>query len=273
MPPLFYVDESICTRDGLCAAECPLGIISMKDGVPSPVKRADELCLRCGHCVAICPSGAFSHRDMAAQECSPIERPRLWGPEQTEQFLRFRRSIRHYKDQPVEKDKLSRLMEMARYAPSGHNNQPVSWLVLYEKQQVREAGSHIVGWMRNLAQKHPKFAQAMHMDLIIASWEAGQDKVCWDAPHLIVTHAPQALATSASACMIALTYLDLAAPSLGLGTCWSGFFTFAASAWQPLKDFLALPQGHACFGAMMAGYPKYSFHRLPSRNTPPITWR
>jgi len=65
----------------------------------------------------------------------------------------------------------------------------------------------------------------------------------------------------------------LAAPSLGLGTCWAGYFTAAANFYPPLQEALALPQGHLPYGAAMVGYPKYGYQRMPPRNKPEITWR
>jgi len=38
--------------------------------------------------------------------------------------LRSRRSIRHFKDKPVESDKLEKLLEIACFAPTAKNNQP-----------------------------------------------------------------------------------------------------------------------------------------------------
>jgi hypothetical protein len=34
-----------------------------------------------------------------------------------------------------------------------------------------------------------------------------------------------------------------------------------------------LPQGHKCFGAVMLGYPKYKYIRIPMRSVPIVTWR
>jgi nitroreductase len=72
---------------------------------------------------------------------------------------------------------------------------------------------------------------------------------------------------------IALTFLDLAAPTVGLGACWAGFFMMAAAQSPQLQELLALPEGHACCGALMIGYPKYAYHRLPTRKEPAISWR
>lgn len=75
------------------------------------------------------------------------------------------------------------------------------------------------------------------------------------------------------ACTIALTYLELAATSMGLGTCWAGYFNVAATSFPPMQEALALPPGHQAFGSMMVGCPKFSYHRLPLRNPPAISWR
>ncbi|RJP88125.1 MAG: hypothetical protein C4518_11280 [Desulfobacteraceae bacterium] len=112
----------------------------------------------------------------------------------------------------------------------------------------------------------------MHMELVVGAWDFGVDVVCRDAPHLVIAHGLAADATAQSACTIALTYLELAAPSLGLGTCWGGFFGAAAMFWPPLQEALALPKGHVCYGTAMVGRPKFKYHRLPARNTPKVTW-
>jgi nitroreductase len=172
----------------------------------------------------------------------------------------------------VERDILAKLIDIARFAPSGHNSQPVNWLVVYDRDKVRRLAGLVVDWMRHLLSEDPATAKARHMDLIVDLWEAGIDAVCRSAPHLIIAHAPEDEGTAPAACTIALTYLDLAAPSFGLGTCWAGFFNAAASLWPPLRRFLGLPERHISFGTMMIGYPKYTYHRLPFRNEAQITW-
>jgi nitroreductase len=96
--------------------------------------------------------------------------------------------------------------------------------------------------------------------------------ICRGAPHLIIACAPKDYPWAATDCAIALTYLELAAPSFGIGACWGGFFTAAARQWAPLQETLALPADQIVCGAMMVGYPRYRYHRLPLRNEPPITW-
>jgi nitroreductase len=107
----------------------------------------------------------------------------------------------------------------------------------------------------------------------IAGWDSGVDMICRGAPHLVIACGPENLPISATDCAIALTYLELAAPSFGLGACWAGFFTAAARQWSPLQQALALPEGHVVCGAMMIGYPRFRYYRLPLRNEAQIMWR
>jgi nitroreductase len=81
------------------------------------------------------------------------------------------------------------------------------------------------------------------------------------------------MATAAVDCSIALTYLELAAFTMGLGACWAGWFNFAANHYAPLTEALGLPEGHAAFGAMMLGHPRHRYQRIPRRKQPDIVWR
>lgn len=269
------IDESKCKRDGICVAECPLKILAMadKESVPAPVPGADALCIDCGHCVAVCPHGALSQRTMDTTACPPVNPDWQLGPEQAEHFLRSRRSIRVYKKKTVEKEMLTRLIKVASFAPSGHNRQSVHWQVVYDTAELKTLTGLVVDWMRYMVKEQPDFAASMHLDLVIGAWEADVDTVCRDAPHLILVHAEKADPTAQTACTIGLTYLELATQSFGLGACWAGFFNVAAMFWPPMQKALALPDGHGACGAMMVGYPKFKYHRLPLRNTPRITWR
>ncbi len=139
---LFTVDQEKCQRDGLCAAECPAMLIEItgKESFPTPIAGAEELCINCGHCVAICPQGALSLKTMAPEDCPPVRKELLLTAEHCEHFMRSRRSIRKYKEKPVPRDLLTRLIEVARYAQTGSNSQPVHWLVIRRGQRSKPPG-------------------------------------------------------------------------------------------------------------------------------------
>lgn len=271
---LFVIDEEKCRRDGLCVETCPLKIVELKEGhpIPTPVEDADSLCINCGHCVSICPYGAFTLKTMTPDQCPEIREDLKPTPEQAAQFLRARRSIRIYKDQPVEKEVITGLIDLARYAPSGSNRQPIEWLVVHDKKDVREIAEMVIDWMRYLLTEKEAFAKSLSMDRIVDKWEEGDDLICRRAPHLLITHSSLADISAPQAGTIALTYFDLAASAHGIGVCWAGYVYRASAQWPPLQKFLSLPEGHGCFGAMMVGYPNFKYKRMPLRNEPRITW-
>ena len=73
--------------------------------------------------------------------------------------------------------------------------------------------------------------------------------------------------------MIALDYFELIVASVGYGTCWAGDFYNAAIRYQPLIDYLNLPADNVCYGAVVLGYPKYKYYRIPERNNVKVIWR
>ncbi|MBI9074533.1 MAG: nitroreductase family protein [Desulfatibacillum sp.] len=272
--PLFTVDPEKCNKDGICVLECPMGIISMenKDAPPIPAPTAEEGCIHCGHCVAVCPTGALSLADMQPEQCLPVQKDWHLSPEKAEHFLRSRRSIRRYKDTPVSRETLEELIRLASYAQSGHNSQPVQWRVVYDKEKVHELAGHTIDWMRRVTTAEPALAEMLHMDRLITAWEMGYDLIMRSAPHLVVAHADADSRPGPVACHIALTYAELAAPPLGIGTCWAGFFTAAANGWQPLRDALGLPDNQEVHGGLMVGVPKFKYYRMPLRNAPKVNW-
>lgn len=271
---LLTVDTEKCKRDGICSKVCPAGIIELKDkeAFPTLIDGGDKLCINCGHCVAVCPHAAMAHLTMKPEECPPIRSDWLLGPHQVEHFLRSRRSIRTYQKKQVDKEVLASLINIARFAPSGHNRQPVQWLVIYESDQVQRLAGVVIDWMRQLIAEDSPLVTALNLPRVVAVWEGGQDIICRDAPHVVVAHAHQEDRAAPTACTIALTYLELAAMSFDLGACWAGFFNAAATFWPPLQAELGLPEGHISFGAMMVGYPKFEYQRLPLRNEARIMW-
>jgi nitroreductase/NAD-dependent dihydropyrimidine dehydrogenase PreA subunit len=271
--PLFAVDPALCKRDGVCVAECPTRIIELApDGTtPRVPVEMEEFCRNCGHCVAVCSQGAVTLATMAPGQMPPVRADWLPAPEQVEYFLRARRSIRSFTSRPVERKPLAKLIDIARFAPSASNRQPVKWMVIEDRAEVRRLAELVIDWVRAGLPTQAPVARRNNQR-VLSLWESGVDMICRNAPHLIIACGPKDYPWAVTDCAIALTYLELAAPSFGLGACWGGFLTAAARQWAPLQEALALPEGQIVCGAMMVGYARYRYHRLPLRNEPPIVW-
>jgi nitroreductase/NAD-dependent dihydropyrimidine dehydrogenase PreA subunit len=273
--PTITIDEQKCKRDGICVAECPLGVIERTDErtMPRPTEDADEFCIKCGHCVAVCPHGALAHRECDPADCQPIRKELSLSQDQIRQFLMSRRSVRNYRDKPVDRDILEKIFHVVRYAPTGHNDQQVKWLVIQDQREVQRFAGMVADWMRYMIKEMPTAIANLHFERVVKRWEGGRDIICRNAPHIIMAYGSSLDPSARSSCLIALAHLELAVRMFGLGACWAGYFHLGAMYWPPMIKEINLPENHEPYGAMMIGYPQFAYHRIPKRNEPAIQWR
>lgn len=274
---LLTIDTNKCQKDGACVRECPFAIIAFREdtGYPEIVPGGESGCIACGHCVAVCPYGALSHEEVRIQDCPDIQQRLTINEEQAVQFLRSRRSTRLYDERPVEEEKIQRLIEVARYAPTASNMQEVEWLVLREKSKIRGLAAATIDWLRkrlgddpNMAILYPRFP------LIVKLWDDGRDSILRNAPVLVIATAPKEAANGMVDVTLALCSVDLLAPAMGLGTCWAGLLQGALLASSSLRDLAGIPADHGHYYPLMLGYPKVErYYRLPERRPPKITFR
>jgi len=269
------IDETKCKQDGICAAECPRRIIIQKDDKSFPqIVLADEVnCMACGHCVAVCPHGALSVTGVAIEDCPEIEKNLVLSQDQTEQFLRSRRSIRCFKDKAMDRGILEQLINTARYAPTASNAQQLHWTVIEGRDNLEQLSRETINWMERVIEAQPDSSVADYFRPVVAGWATGYDGILRTAQTLIIPSAPKENANGLVDLSIALAYIELAALPLGVGTCWAGLLRGAMLATPKLLESMGLPEGHTWFYPMMIGYPKFKYHRLPERDVPVIHWK
>ena len=142
--------------------------------------------------------------------------------------IKARRSIRSYKDQPVEPVKLQQVLDAARLAPSASNRQDWKFIVVQDPQ-TRQA---LVSACHNQA----FVGQA---PVVIAA--------CSTNPARTMASGQPAAAVDLA---IAVDHMTLAAVELGLGTCWIGAFDAPAVA-----KLLHLPSNAVVVHVLPLGYP------------------
>ena len=270
---MIIVDQSFCDRCGICSTVCPIAIIEPADegSLPRIPKEKEGACIACGHCEVSCPSGALSLDLLPDEEEGGSMAAGEIPPGALATFLKARRSVRHFKPDPVDKETIRRLLDITRYAASGGNRHPVQWLVMYDRKEVHHIAGLTIDWLQELAKSnHP---MGLYAGRLIEDWKKGHDRICWNAPHLLFAHVPGDAPIGATDATIALTCFDVAAPAFGVGTCWAGFVSNAAMNHEPLVKFLALPPGRKVAYGMMFGYPRYRTYKIPRRKPAEITWR
>ncbi len=268
---LIQVDQEKCTRCGLCAQVCPTSVISMGNQGPEALQSS---CIACGHCVAVCPQAALDNRKAPLVKQSPLSSESVLDAGAAARFLRSRRSIRCYKQQAVPREKILQMLDVARLAPSGGNSQGVAYHVIDNADILRKITAVTVDWMEEQMQQGSPWGKYF-AGLVQEYRKSGQDVILRDAPCLVVAVTNKRMfASGRDNTHFSLAYAELYAPTLGLGTCWAGFFeACAANGYQPLLDLLALPKAMVVTGGLMVGFPKYTYKRLVDKNPLQVTWQ
>ena len=267
------VDQDLCTRCGICSNACTMGLIDPADEntLPRIPNAKAGLCIHCGHCEVFCPSQALLLNDRPDEKVPLPAGAGTIAPDEMGYYLRKRRSVRRFTKDPVPKEKILELLDIARYAASGGNGQPVEWIVVHDPEKVKKIAGLTVEWMKTLVNSnHP---MSGYVPGLIAAWGAGYDPICRGAPHLLVATIPEGNPIAPTDAIIALTHFDVAAPAFGVGTCWAGFVAMAAVSYEPLQKELGIPAGRKSAYAMMFGTPQYRIYGIPRRKPLKVTWQ
>ncbi|MBL4932757.1 nitroreductase family protein [Clostridium paridis] len=259
---LITLDQEKCIKCGLCVKECPERVLELSKNGPKEI--STEECISCGHCVAICPQEAIDNiKTPLSNQISSKKFPKL-SPEEAENFLRSRRSIRSYKETPVPREKLIDLVNIAHFAPSGHNLQGISYAIIDDRDILDKAVMIAI--------------EEFEKDKVSSNFtkpyrEKGIDTILRGAPCLILATADSNFPRGRENSILSLSYLELYAPTLGLGSCWAGMFErISMKDNSPLLKLFNITNNKKITGAVMVGYPKYTYSRLVDRDSLEFTF-
>ncbi len=256
---LVTVNEERCVKCGLCVAECPMGVLKLESTGPKEVN--PNACFACGHCVAICPKEAIDNKKSPLAKQSNIEKSPKLNAEDAKNFIRSRRSIRSYKNTPVPREKLMELVDVAHYAPTASNSQGISYLIVDDKKSIELAVEECIKWFEK-----DSTLSKMLAGMIKGYREYNVDTILRDAPSIILALADADFRNGRENSILSLSYLELYAPSLELGSCWAGLFEICArSENSPIHRLFNIPENKRITGVVMVGYPKYSYQRFTDR--------
>jgi nitroreductase/NAD-dependent dihydropyrimidine dehydrogenase PreA subunit len=266
----FTIDKTICTSCQLCAKNCIARIIEMSDGYPVIPADKEENCYKCQHCLTVCPTGAVSILGLKATDSRPLA-GNYPNPDQLETLIKGRRSIRSYKQENLEPEVINRLLEVAWHAPTGKNCRQVLFTVVDDLEKLAKLRSQIMSRLGeivrggNLPERMAPFADYVQL------WEEkGIDTLFRGAPHLLIASAPKDMATPTQDCLIAMSYFELFAQSMGVGTVWDGLLFWTINALMPeMRTILQIPENHEIGYMMVFGKPAVEYART-AQHTPPL---
>ena len=153
------------------------------------------------------------------------------------QLVQARQSDRSYdKERPVEPEKLERILEAARLAPSACNAQPWRFVVITDKELAQKAGKAAAGLgMNKFAKDAPVHILVVEESMNITSFLGAKIK---DKYFPLIDIG------------IAAAHITLAAESEGLGSCILGWFDE-----KEIKKLVGIPANKRLLLDITIGYP------------------
>ncbi|MCX8015036.1 MAG: nitroreductase family protein [candidate division WOR-3 bacterium] len=149
-----------------------------------------------------------------------------------EEVIKQRKSCRNFSEQPVEGEKIFKVLEAARLAPSWQNRQCWRFVVVQDKELIKK-----IGQLRPLNYNINFFLRKVPV-IIVACADPKDSGHRAGIDYYLVDVA------------IAMEHLVLAATEQGLATCWIGAFD---EDW--IKKLLAIPKQVRVVALTPLGYP------------------
>ena len=289
------IDVEKCNGCGLCVDVCKDFSITMKDGKAIISGQAVFGCIGCGHCMAICPKGAIiiEGRFTSPDDLFPLpDKEEKASYEALLALFQRRRSIREFKDKPVEQEYIDKIIAAASQAPMGIPPSDVNILVINGKENAfrfsKDYCEYLVSlkWMVSplglifMRIFYGKENGALFRDFIkplIETYDShmkkGDNIVTYEAPLVLYFYgSPYA---DPGDPLIAATYAMTAAESLGLGTCMIGGvhpFIQSGKAAEKFRQKYGIRYKSKEGLMVIIGYPRVKYQNGIMRTFANVDW-
>lgn len=242
------IDVDNCIGCGMCAKVCVAHNITVKN------KKAETVlddCLMCGQCTAICPKKAISISGYNTEQIDMGDNISL-NPEDVLEVIRFRRTIRQFKQKEIPNEIIEQILEAGRLTHTAKNMQDVSFVVLNkEKNYVEQMAVSLFRKIKPLADFFSPMARNNKIN---------NHFFFFKAPIAIVI-----LAKDKTNGILAAQNMEFVAEAHGLGVLYSGYFTMAANASHKIKKAIKVPKGKKVAMTLVLGFPDVNYLRSVQR--------
>jgi nitroreductase len=255
------------------------------------VEANENSCALCGHCVGLCPAGAITHNKMDMGNFTAIRGSEIIGIDDFIQFIRERRTHRHFTNKKIPRKDLDVLIDTVRYAPTGGNDQTVEVILVQDPERRKRLSDLAVDHMavvgadlarqlqelKTAGKRNPEEmlrieGRARFSEFLVQARKAGRDPVFYEAPAVAIFHSTVQTVTPKDNCVIASTTMGLLARTLGLETTYIALFENAARAYSPIMEELNLPRDNQVFSVLAIGYPRFKYYHTVDRKPIRTRW-
>ncbi|MFA4916938.1 MAG: nitroreductase family protein [Syntrophales bacterium] len=283
---LHIVNMETCKGDGICADICPENVLEIVDGKAATVEGRADTCIMCGQCVAVCPTESLQMPELPAKDFQDLARmPFSYG--EFLDFLRLRRSVRVFKDRPVEQDLTEKVLAAAATAPMGFPPHSTEVLVINRREEldfllkelVKDYTSMVKGFSNPFGRVMIRLAAGAEdyralKDYIVdvaryaneAYTRDGTDRYMYNAPVLMLFHGNRWAMSYEENTHLVCHHAMLAAVSLGLGTTIIGLIPPIVDRSKVLRKRYSIPKENKVMTSLILGHPKYKYKKSIRRD-------
>ena len=250
----FTVDKEKCIKCNLCKNDCPARVIETdENGYPySDVNK----CSACQHCLAICPQGAISVFGRNPNNSAPYKHS--VNSDDLMNLIENRRSCRQYKQENIAPEKMNKLKNMLNRTPTGCNFKDLHFSIVEDIEVMNSIRHDLYSDLEKLVKFIPTNKKIKKYKNAILSKE---DFIFRNAPHVIVVSANKNAPCKEIDPIIALSYFELYAQTLGLGTVWCGLGYWTIPLSKKVMKRLEIPKTHKLSYVMVFGNPSIEYKR------------
>ncbi|MEY8001419.1 nitroreductase family protein [Clostridium sp. Mt-5] len=272
---MIKIDTEKCIGCGQCVKDCFPMSIEVVDG-KAEINNKD--CIKCGHCIAVCPQNAVAMDEYNMADVKDYDKESFSiDADNLLNFIKFRRTVRQFKNKKVEEEKIAKIIEAGRFTETSSNMQDVSYIVIRERldklkdltfESLKTMGEYILNnhtLETKLYRKYGKMWIKMYEEY---KENPKNDRIFFNAPVVIVVTASSQVNGA-----LASSNMELMVNVLGLGALFSGFFVRAAQGNKEITDFLGIKKRKEIVTCMILGYPDVKYLRTVPRKEVDINWK
>lgn len=263
------IDKEKCVKCGLCVNDCSAKSITFgDDGYPIMAKGGEKRCFKCQHCLSICPTGALSIFYRNPENSQNVEGN--INPDDLLNLIQSRRSVRHYKHENIPQEKMEKLKNMLKYVPTGCNNHGLCFSIVDDVEVMDKIREKINKKIIDVISNNTVKMVTKKFGHYIDAFKNGEDILFRTAPHMIVVSVDKNAPCKDIDPTISLSYFELLAQSMGIGTCWCGLVYWLLTMMPELQGIFEIPETHKIGYVMLFGIPENKYTRVPQPEDIPI---
>lgn len=174
---------------------------------------------------------------------------------ETLEAILSRRSTRSYTPAPVETEKLQKIIDAGRYAPSGGNNQTCHFLVVQNPEVLKKLATLAESAFAKM-EVTPETYSSLKGSILQS--KKGGYIFYYKAPVLIIVANQKNYGNNIADCAVAVENMMIAANALDLGSCWINQLKWLnedAEILAYLRE-LGLKENERVYASMIVGYAK-----------------